>query len=81
MKIWNDVEVKALFDGVENCKKQNLSLVRAFEEHAKKFSRKPNSVRNYYYHEVDNLAADKVRSARLRIDITKHQNFLKKLTG
>ncbi len=73
MKIWNDVEVKALFDGVENCKKQNFSLVRAFESHAKKFSRKPNSVRNYYYHEVDNLAADKVRAARLRIDITKHQ--------
>ena len=73
MKIWNDGEVKALFENVENCKKNKVALVEAFAEHAKKFSRRPNSVRNYYYHEVDNLDADKVRAAKLRIDISKHK--------
>lgn len=72
MKIWNDNEVKSLFENVENCKKQNIALVQAFANHAQMFSRKQNSVRNYYYHEVDNLAKDKVRAAKLCIDLTKH---------
>ena len=73
MKIWDDDEVKSLFQNVEKCKECGQSLVQAFAGHAKKFSRKPNSVRNYYYHEVDNLLADKVRAAKLKIDLTKHQ--------
>lgn len=73
MKIWNDEEVKSLFQKVEKCKNQKESLLQAFAEHAKKYSRKPNSVRNYYYHEVDNLQADKMRAAKLRIDVEKHK--------
>ncbi len=72
MKIWNDKEVASLFKSVENCKAQKKSLKFAFEEHAKKFKRKPNSVRNYYYKEVDNLATDKVRCQRLNIKIENH---------
>ncbi len=73
MKIWNDEEVKSLFSCVEQNKAANGSLVRAFALHAKKFSRRPNSVRNYYYHEVDNLLVDKIRAKRLGINLNEHQ--------
>lgn len=70
--IWADEEVKSLFDDVEVCKEKNKSLKEAFSEHAKKFHRKTNSVRNYYYHEVDNLQNDDIRRKRLNIDLSKH---------
>ena len=72
MKNWNDNEVKSLFSTVEKCKEENNSLVFAFSEHAKKFNRKPNSVRNYYYHEVDNLTNDSKRCKSLEINLEKH---------
>lgn len=72
MKIWKDEEVKSLFKEVEECKKQNKALKFAFIIHAEKFKRKPNSVRNYYYHEVDNLKNDSKRCNLLAIDIEKH---------
>lgn len=72
MNIWNDDEVKSLFMEVENVKNSGLALREAFEKHAKKFKRKANSVRNYYYHEVDNLKKDRERANRLNIDLDKH---------
>ncbi len=73
MKIWNDNEVKSLFEEVERCKNDKKSLRNAFVAHAKKFERQPNSVRNYYYHEVDNLIADQARRKRLNIDLSCHE--------
>ena len=73
MKIWSDEEVKNLFTEVEKCKKDEKSNKIAFENHAQKYGRKANSVRNYYYAEVDNLEEDPVRLKRLEIDISKHQ--------
>ncbi len=73
MKIWKDEEVKSLFGEVEKCKKEKKSLKQAFVSHAGKFHRKPNSVRNYYYHEVDNLLQDKERCRRLEIDLKNHE--------
>ena len=74
MKIanWSDGEVKDLFNEVEACKKNQNPLRYAFEQHAKKYCRKPNSVRNYYYHEVDNLMNDDKRCKTLGVDIQKH---------
>ena len=72
MKNWNDNEVKALFQTIEACKMKKEPLVFAFGEHAKNFNRKPNSVRNYYYHEVDNLGRDKNRCLKLGIDLKNH---------
>lgn len=72
MKIWNDEEVKSLFKEVEICKETNQSLKFAFSCHAEKYKRKPNSVRNYYYHEVDNLKNDKKRCDRLDINLELH---------
>lgn len=73
MKIWDNKEVKDLFNEVENCKNANESLKIAFELHAKKYKRKPNSVRNYYYQDVENLKTDAKRCNFLGIDISKHQ--------
>lgn len=69
---WEDEEVKCLFKFVEECKVANKSLKFAFENHAKKYNRKTNSVRNYYYHEVENLKKDKNRCERLKIDLKNH---------
>lgn len=73
MKIWNDDEVKNLFVEVEQCKQKNIALRLAFSNHAEKYKRKTNSVRNYYYKEVDNLSRDKKRCSSLCIDISKHE--------
>ncbi len=73
MKIWNDEEVKNLFSEAENCKKERKSLKFAFQKHAEKYGRKPNSVRNYYYFDVENLKKDKNRCKKLGIDISKHE--------
>ena len=72
MKIWNDEEVKNLFAFVEEQKGENGALRIAFSLHAKKYKRKPNSVRNYYYKEVENLKKDAKRCKKLQIDIKKH---------
>lgn len=71
--IWKNQEVKDLFKTVEMIKEQNRSLKDAFILHAKKYERKPNSVRNYYYMEVDRLKNDSKRLARLNINIDKHK--------
>ena len=72
MKVWKDEEVLALFRAVENCKLERKSLKIAFSKHAETFNRKTNSVRNYYYKEVDCLVEDKSRCKRLGIDIGRH---------
>lgn len=72
MNIWNNDEVKNLFSEVENCKKENLALGVAFKKHAEKYGRKANSVRNYYYAEVENLKKDTKRCQKLKIDLSKH---------
>ncbi len=71
--LWRDEEVKSLFQYVEEVKRSNEPLKNAFMLHAKKFGRKPNSVRNYYYHEVDNLTDDLVRAKKLKIDMKNHE--------
>ncbi len=71
--LWGNEEVKDLFSFVEKAKASNVSLKFAFIEHAKKYSRQPNSVRNYYYHEVDNLWKDEKRKKDLGISLDKHK--------
>lgn len=71
--IWQDAEVKSLFEDVEKCKSAGKAIREAFDLHSHKFGRKPNSVRNYYYHEIDRLSEDKARTKRLGIDLKEHQ--------
>ncbi|MBQ8792944.1 MAG: hypothetical protein IJZ62_05030 [Clostridia bacterium] len=71
--IWEEEEVKALFSEVEKCKGENKPIKEAFLLHAQHFARKPNSVRNYYYHEIDNLSKDEERRKNLGIDLSLHE--------
>ena len=73
--IWENEEVKSLFSTVEEEKSQNKSLRFAFAMHAHKYRRKPNSVRNYYYHEIDNLKNDAVRLKKIGVDLSKHEKY------
>lgn len=70
--LWKNEEVVELFKRVENAKLQGASLRDAFASHAKKYGRQPNSVRNYYYQEIDRLANDWQRKGELKIDLKKH---------
>ena len=70
---WEDAEVIDLFRTVENVKEKNESIKQAFVVHAQKYFRRPNSVRNYYYHEVDDLLKNKARLKKLGINISKHK--------
>ena len=71
--VWQDDEVKNLFKTVEECKVSGKAVREAFLLHAKSYGRKANSVRNYYYHELDNLAKDKSRAQKLGIKLENHQ--------
>ena len=71
--IWKDEEVKSLFSEVESSKAAGKAIREAFNEHAQKYGRKPNSVRNYYYHEIDRLHDDKQRTKRLNINLASHE--------
>ncbi|MDE6583624.1 MAG: hypothetical protein K2K31_03150 [Clostridia bacterium] len=73
MNIWNNEEVKSLFQAVEECKKNQKSLKNAFVSHANKYKRKPNSVRNYYYMEVENLKNDRRRCQTLGVNLSLHE--------
>lgn len=71
--IWKNQEVKELFTEVEKAKLANKPLKEAFILHAQKYNRKPNSVRNYYYHEIDNLFEDEKRKNKLGINLDRHE--------
>lgn len=69
---WSDREVKKLFSVVEEAKSQNKSLLEAFRIYAKKSGRKPNSVRNFYYQEIEQLKNSSKRADRLGINLENH---------
>lgn len=70
--LWKDAEVQHLFHEVESAKQNGKSLKQAFLQHANAYQRRPNSVRNYYYHEIDTLLQDPARCNRLGIDLAQH---------
>lgn len=70
---WKNVEIKKLFDFVEEYVKSSKSLSRAFNDYAMQNKRKPNSVRNYYYLELNNLLENNKRAKDLGIDLSFHK--------
>lgn len=69
---WKDEEVKKLFNFVEQEKLKNKSLCDIFKNYALISSRKPHSVRNYYYAELKFLEQNNDKATRLNIDLAKH---------
>lgn len=74
MKIsfWKDEEVKNLFSFVESEKNKNKKMTAIFKEFASISGRKPNSIRNYYYLELQNAEKSSLRLKNLGIDINNH---------
>ena len=70
---WKDSEVIELFKYIEQGKLQNICLTKLFLGYAQKSGRMPNSVRNYYYNELDNLLSNIKRAKKLGIDVGLHQ--------
>jgi len=70
--MWSDDEIFQLFKSVEQTKESGKAIRLAFEVHAREFGRKPNSVRNFYYHEVDSLKEDFEKRKRLGIKLENH---------
>lgn len=69
---WKDSEVKKLFNCIEKIKEKNGSLLDGFKDFAKKTKRKTNSIRNYYYLEVEDLKTDPERVKKMGIDLAIH---------
>lgn len=69
---WNKKEVNALFTGVEKCKAENKGLLLAFEQHAKKYGRKRDSVRNFYYAARSEFSTNPLYAAKYAVDMKAH---------
>ena len=72
---WKDEEVAKLFAFIESGKKRGISLTGLFDEYAKMTNRMPNSVRNYYYNELNCLQNDISRQQKLNINLINHKKI------
>lgn len=75
--VWSDEEVKTLFKFVEIKKYEGLPLIKIFAQYAQSTQRHQNSVRNYYYKELQGLIKNESRCRYLGIDLGAH--FAKKI--
>lgn len=72
---WDNKEIKTLFSHIEQSNDKGMTLTQAFESYAMFSGRKPNSVRNYYYAELNNLQNNEHQRKKLEIDLTRHQKI------
>jgi hypothetical protein len=70
---WKDEDVKKLFSFIESGKEKSQNLLGLFSLFAKLTKRKPNSVRNYYYQELNELEKNAERRQKLGINLTLHK--------
>lgn len=70
---WNNEEIKNLFNFVSNQTQKGQTRANAFSLFAKQSNRKPNSVRNYYYLELEFLKKNPKQAQELAININLHQ--------
>ena len=76
---WTDGQIKTLFKTAECYKKNHKPLLQAFENFAKNFSRKTESVRNFYYQKLKEIEKNKALQEKYQIKLENHskinQNF------
>lgn len=70
---WDKQEIKKLFSHIEQCGVKGMTLTKAFESYSDISGRKPNSIRNYYYAELENLQRNEGQRKKLNIDLTLHK--------
>ena len=69
---WSDEEVKTSFKFIEIKKSEGYPLIKIFDMYAKSVCRCKNSVRNYYYKEIESLKNDNERAKMLNINLYNH---------
>lgn len=69
---WDNEEVKTLFKFIEIKKSEGVSLVEAFRQYAECTFRHKNSVRNFYYKELESLQKDSFKAQNLGINLKNH---------
>lgn len=76
--LWNDEKAKELFHFIEEQKKNNVPLIKAFDMFAEKKDRKQNSIRNYYYFHLRHLEANPEEAKRLGVTLDMHTKMVAK---
>ena len=61
---WSDDESRLLWETADEAQQQGLPLKAVFERIAEKTGRRPNSIRNYYYAQVQKREGGAQRPAR-----------------
>ncbi|MDO4548175.1 MAG: hypothetical protein Q4D04_08760 [Clostridia bacterium] len=61
---WSPTEADMLWETADEAQQQGLPLKSVFEHVAMKTGRRPNSIRNYYYAQVQKRLGDEARPAR-----------------
>ncbi len=61
---WNEYENNLLWETADEAQQQGLPLKAVFERIAEKTGRRPNSIRNYYYAQVQKREGGQERTAR-----------------
>lgn len=76
-KPWNNERVKNLFSFVEEEKQKHKSLMQIFEEYARLTNTKRNSIRNYYYNQIEyfNLHPEIAKQLNINLNIHKAKNI------
>ena len=72
-KPWNNERIKHLFSFVEEKKKMHLSLIKIFDEYAMLTNTKKNSIRNYYYNQIEYFNLHKDQAKQLGVDLNFHK--------
>ncbi len=75
---WKDEEIKKLFEFIQQQTNAGLTLTKAFARYATISGRKANSVRNYYYAELNYLQQNKQLAKNLNINLTAHKKVTPK---
>ena len=70
---WCDEEVKTLFKFVEIKRSEGIPLIAIFEQYANFTSRQKNSVRNFYYGELELLQENGELCKKLGISLQQHK--------
>lgn len=72
-KPWTDEKIKHLFNYVEENKNRNICLVKIFKNYAAITNKKPNSIRNYYYNQIEHFCLNPNLAKKLNINLNLHK--------
>ncbi len=72
-KPWTEEKILHLFNFVETEKNKNVCLVKIFKDYAILTNKKPNSVRNYYYNQIEHFNLNPEFAKKLNVNLQLHK--------